>query len=95
MSHGTWSPRNNYFINGPYSELTCQPGRGILRAMDRAGTSTAKTGGPEPGNKGTIDGRALWSDCAILGGKNLRCCAACNAAEVSVIIRWGDLSPAA
>ena len=30
--------------NPPYSELTCQPDRGILRAMDGAGSGTVKTG---------------------------------------------------
>ena len=40
----------------PYSELTRQPGRGILRAMDSAGTGAAKTGPSEPGNKGISAG---------------------------------------
>ena len=38
----------------PYSALTCQPGRGVLRVMESAGAGAAKTGPFEPGNKGTI-----------------------------------------
>ena len=38
----------------PYSELTRQPGRGILRAMDRAGTEAAKKGPSGRRNNGTI-----------------------------------------
>jgi hypothetical protein len=40
---------------GPYFELTCQPGRGILMAMDRRETDVAKMGLSKPGNKGTVD----------------------------------------
>ena len=51
MSHGTWSRRNNYFINRRISELTRQPDRGILRAIAVAGLGAAKTGPSELGNK--------------------------------------------
>ena len=37
----------------PYSELTRQPDRGILRAMVAAGSGAAKTGPSKPGNKRT------------------------------------------
>ena len=36
---------------GPYSELTCQLARGILRATDGRRTCVAKMGPSEPGNK--------------------------------------------
>ena len=44
---------------GPISELTCPPGRGILRAMDGAGLGAGKTGGPGPGKNRTILGSAF------------------------------------
>ena len=31
-------------VKRPITELTCQPGRGILRAMDRAGPGVGKIG---------------------------------------------------
>ena len=44
----------NCIVNGPYCELTCQPDRAILRAMDGAGSGAAKTGRSEPCKNGTF-----------------------------------------
>ena len=50
------------FVIPPISELTCQPGRGILRAMDRAGSGAVKTGPSEPGNNRTVGLGTLWNE---------------------------------
>ncbi|MHB0961482.1 MAG: hypothetical protein ACYC0X_34245 [Pirellulaceae bacterium] len=47
--------------NRPYSELTCQRGRGILRAVVMPVVGAAKSGGLEPGNKRTILAACLVS----------------------------------